>query len=74
MLANGSLVIDEVHLSDQGKYGCTAGNSGGLKRFEVMLLVRSKFSFFIKNSADNNIFSFNNCNDSTYHFSALTEL
>lgn len=43
MLENGSLLIDEVHLSDEGKYGCTAGNSGGLKRYEVSLIVRSKF-------------------------------
>ncbi|XP_075214156.1 inactive tyrosine-protein kinase 7-like [Lycorma delicatula] len=41
VLDNGSLVIDEVHLTDEGKYGCTAGNSGGLKRYEISLLVRS---------------------------------
>lgn len=43
VLENGSLMIEEVHLSDEGKYGCTAGNSGGLKRYEVSLIVRSKF-------------------------------
>ncbi|RZF35776.1 hypothetical protein LSTR_LSTR012074 [Laodelphax striatellus] len=41
VLENGSLVIDEVHFSDEGKYGCTAGNSGGLKRYEISLHVRS---------------------------------
>ena len=43
MLENGSLLIQEAHLSDQGKYGCTAGNSGGFKREEVSLFVRSKY-------------------------------
>ncbi|XP_020293317.1 tyrosine-protein kinase-like otk, partial [Pseudomyrmex gracilis] len=37
---NGSFYIAEVHLSDQGKYGCTAGNSGGLKREEFQLNVK----------------------------------
>ncbi|XP_046676097.1 inactive tyrosine-protein kinase 7-like [Homalodisca vitripennis] len=41
VLENGSLLIDEVHFSDEGKYGCTAGNSGGLKRYEVSLNVRN---------------------------------
>ncbi|XP_054284012.1 inactive tyrosine-protein kinase 7-like isoform X2 [Macrosteles quadrilineatus] len=41
VLDNGSLLIDEVHLSDEAKYGCTAGNSGGLKRYEVSLIVRN---------------------------------
>ncbi|KAK3919401.1 Inactive tyrosine-protein kinase 7 [Frankliniella fusca] len=41
VLENGSLLIQEAHLSDTGKYGCTAGNSGGFKREEVSLFVRS---------------------------------
>ncbi|XP_034234666.1 inactive tyrosine-protein kinase 7-like isoform X2 [Thrips palmi] len=41
VLENGSLLIHEAHLSDQGNYGCTAGNSGGFKRAEVSLFVRS---------------------------------
>lgn len=41
VLENGSLFIEEVHVQDEGKYGCTAGNSGGLKRYEVSLIVRS---------------------------------
>ncbi|XP_044576463.1 inactive tyrosine-protein kinase 7-like [Cotesia glomerata] len=41
VLANGSLYIKEAYLSDEGKYGCTAGNSGGLKRVEVQLNVKS---------------------------------
>lgn len=39
-MANGSLLIKEVYLSDEGKYGCTAGNSGGFKREEIHLNVR----------------------------------
>ncbi|XP_015603298.1 inactive tyrosine-protein kinase 7 [Cephus cinctus] len=40
VLPNGSLYIKEVYLGDEGKYGCTAGNSGGLKREEVQLNVK----------------------------------
>ena len=39
VMPNGSLYIKEVYLSDEGKYGCTAGNSGGLIREEVQLTV-----------------------------------
>ncbi|XP_046400427.1 inactive tyrosine-protein kinase 7-like [Ischnura elegans] len=41
VLENGSLYVKEVQPGDDGKYGCTAGNSGGFKREEVTLLVRS---------------------------------
>ncbi|XP_016839619.1 inactive tyrosine-protein kinase 7 isoform X2 [Nasonia vitripennis] len=41
VMANGSLHIKEVYLSDEGKYGCTAGNSAGLKREEGHLSVRA---------------------------------
>lgn len=44
VLGNGSLYIKEVYMSDEGKYGCTAGNSGGLKREEVQLNVKGKFT------------------------------
>lgn len=44
VLGNGSLYIKEVYMSDEGKYGCTAGNSGGLKREEVQLNVKGKFA------------------------------
>lgn len=43
---NGSFYIAEVHLSDQGKYGCTAGNSGGLKREEFQLNVKGTFCYY----------------------------
>jgi len=43
LLSNGSLYIKEVYLSDEGKYGCTAGNSGGLKREEVQLNVKGTY-------------------------------
>ncbi|CAH0388728.1 unnamed protein product [Bemisia tabaci] len=42
ILENGSLLITEVHLNDEGKYGCTAGNSGGFNRSEVFLNVISE--------------------------------
>ncbi|KAJ8678842.1 hypothetical protein QAD02_014629 [Eretmocerus hayati] len=40
MLPNGSLLFNEVHLDDEGKYGCTAGNSGGFRREEIYLAVK----------------------------------
>ncbi|XP_058827273.1 tyrosine-protein kinase-like otk [Topomyia yanbarensis] len=40
ILENGTLVLSEVHLEDDGKYGCTIGNSAGLKREEVHLVVK----------------------------------
>lgn len=39
---NGTLVIKAVHLEDEGKYGCTIGNSAGLKREETSLTVKRK--------------------------------
>lgn len=42
VLENGTLLVQEVHMADSGKYGCTAGNSGGFKREEVTLIVRSE--------------------------------
>ncbi|XP_066594792.1 tyrosine-protein kinase-like otk isoform X2 [Prorops nasuta] len=42
---NGSLYIREVYLSDEGKYGCTAGNSAGFKREEVQLNVKAGDSY-----------------------------
>ncbi|XP_033223240.1 tyrosine-protein kinase-like otk isoform X2 [Belonocnema kinseyi] len=39
-LSNGSLYIKEIALTDEGKYGCTAGNSGGLRREEIQLNVK----------------------------------
>ncbi|XP_013793895.2 inactive tyrosine-protein kinase 7-like [Limulus polyphemus] len=41
VLNNGTLYIKEAHMNDKGKYGCTAGNSGGFRRAEVLLVVRS---------------------------------
>ncbi|XP_049864534.1 inactive tyrosine-protein kinase 7-like [Schistocerca gregaria] len=41
VLKNGTLWVKEVQLSDEGRYGCTAGNSGGFKREEVVLYVQS---------------------------------
>lgn len=40
ILDNGTLVISVVYSSDIGRYGCTAGNSGGFKRMETELIVR----------------------------------
>ncbi|KAG8225401.1 hypothetical protein J437_LFUL004601 [Ladona fulva] len=44
VLENGSLYVREILPGDDGKYGCTAGNSGGFKREEVMLIVKCKSS------------------------------
>ncbi|XP_076365318.1 inactive tyrosine-protein kinase 7-like isoform X1 [Tachypleus tridentatus] len=41
VLTNGTLYIKEAHMADNGKYGCTAGNSGGFRRAEVLLSIRS---------------------------------
>lgn len=43
VLPNGSLHISEVYPDDQNKYGCTAGNSAGLNRKEVQLIVHGTF-------------------------------
>lgn len=37
---NGSLLLRYVREGDKGIYGCTAGNSGGLKREEALLVVK----------------------------------
>ena len=44
ILENGTLHITEVHLDDEGKYGCTIGSSAGLKREEVRLTVKREYS------------------------------
>lgn len=46
---NGTLVIRWVSEEDEGKYGCTIGNSGGLKREEI--------DFSIKEALNENISS-----------------
>ena len=40
-MTNGSLYISEVYMEDIGRYGCTAGNSGGFQREEIHLDVKS---------------------------------
>lgn len=40
ILANGTLFFSEVHLEDDGVYGCTIGNSAGFKRKDARLRVR----------------------------------
>lgn len=42
VMENGTLYVSEVHMGDEGKYGCTVGNSGGFRRAEVNLDVKSK--------------------------------
>jgi len=46
-LENGTLVIRNIQAEDEGKYACTIGNSAGLKREEVRLLVRANGDGFI---------------------------
>lgn len=41
LLENGTLYITEVLAQDEGKYGCTIGNSGGLKREEIFVAVKA---------------------------------
>lgn len=41
VMQNGTLYVSEIHMEDEGKYGCTAGNSGGFRRAEVNLNVKS---------------------------------
>lgn len=43
VLDNGTLYFTEVHLEDEGLYGCTIGSSAGLKREEAHLSVRRKY-------------------------------
>lgn len=45
VMDNGTLYIREVHLDDEGRYGCTIGSSAGLKREEVLLTVKCKYIF-----------------------------
>lgn len=40
ILENGTLHIVEIHLDDEGAYGCTIGSSAGLKREEIKLIVK----------------------------------
>lgn len=48
ILDNGTLYFTEVHLDDEGVYGCTIGSSAGLKREEARLNVRRKYFSFEK--------------------------
>jgi len=41
VLSNGSLFVNKVFMEDAGKYGCMAGNNGGLEREEAYLHVHS---------------------------------
>jgi PTK7 protein tyrosine kinase 7 len=40
---NGSLLLREVLEADNGRYGCTIGNSAGFKRSECLVQVKRKF-------------------------------
>lgn len=44
VLDNGTLYFTEVHLEDEGLYGCTIGSSAGLKREEAHLSVRRMYT------------------------------
>lgn len=44
--SNGTLEISNLKLDDEGRYGCTIGNSAGLKRDEVQLVVKCKCLIF----------------------------
>jgi PTK7 protein tyrosine kinase 7 len=42
VLKNGTLYVSQIFVEDRGRYGCTAGNSGGFEREEIFLEVASK--------------------------------
>ncbi|KAM7346076.1 protein tyrosine kinase 7 [Cochliomyia hominivorax] len=44
-MENGTLEIRNVQPEDEGSYGCTIGNSAGLKREEVRFIVKSADGF-----------------------------
>lgn len=43
ILPNGTLLINKVIKEDEDVYGCTAGNSAGLNRKDVKLIVYCKY-------------------------------
>ncbi|XP_035226737.1 inactive tyrosine-protein kinase 7-like isoform X2 [Stegodyphus dumicola] len=61
VMENGTLYVSEVHMEDEGKYGCTVGNSGGFKRAEVNLNVKSA-EYYSPNNAGR---GFNNDSENT---------
>ncbi|XP_017040536.1 tyrosine-protein kinase-like otk [Drosophila ficusphila] len=44
VMENGTLEIRNVRPEDEGRYGCTIGSSAGLKREDVLLVVKSSKS------------------------------
>ncbi|KAH8402048.1 hypothetical protein KR009_009484 [Drosophila setifemur] len=44
LMENGTLEIRNVRPEDEGRYGCTIGSSAGLKREDVLLVVKSSKS------------------------------
>jgi len=44
LMENGTLEIRNVRQEDEGRYGCTIGSSAGLKREDVLLVVKSSKS------------------------------
>ncbi|XP_037954224.1 tyrosine-protein kinase-like otk, partial [Teleopsis dalmanni] len=46
-LENGTLEIRDVQPDDEGNYGCTIGNSAGLKREEVKFVVKSVDNYLV---------------------------
>jgi len=47
VLSNGSLYVSKVFVEDAGKYGCMAGNNGGLEREEAYLHVLLGMTYFV---------------------------
>ena len=44
-LANGTMVIKQVYMEDQGLYGCTANNSAGRIRTEAFVYIAGECGF-----------------------------
>ncbi|XP_017770626.1 PREDICTED: tyrosine-protein kinase-like otk [Nicrophorus vespilloides] len=49
---NGSLYISEVHKEDENNYACTGGNSAGLNRKEMRLIVHIRDGFHPGDNVD----------------------
>ena len=48
--ANGTMLIKQVYMEDQGMYGCTANNSAGRTRTEAYVYIAGEWDFVLKYS------------------------
>ena len=45
-LANGTMVIKQVYMEDQGMYGCTANNTAGRTRTEAYVYIAGEWNSY----------------------------